>query len=136
MSKIIKMRKQLVIMCLIIVTTSQIIVYAHDGENNDKERMASISSYNASFTISNNGIASIDATVIGKSGVKNTYVKAVLQRETTSGWKEVETWEKESQTLLARIEETYQVSSGTYRIVATFTADSETKSMTTASKTY
>ena len=116
--------------------TSHTTAFAQDLETSGKERMASISSFNATFTISNAGIASIDVRVIGKGGVRYTYVKAELQKKTSSGWKEVETWEAESQTLLSKIEETYQVSSGTYRVVATFKADAETKNIITASKTY
>lgn len=116
---------------MLAIMTSHITVQAKTGE-----RMESIASYSANLSISSSGNASISAYVNGKSGVSYTYVKAVLQKKTSSGWQEVESWKTSSNGRSAAIAESYQVSKGTYRVVASFIADSESKSMTTASKTY
>lgn len=131
-----KMGIMLTLMCLLMTTSNQIIAYAAQGnERISQTKMTSISSYKANLEISDDGIAKVYAIVIGKSGVEYTYVKASLQKKTSSGWSEVESWET-SGTSSAIVAKDYQVSSGTYRVVANFTADSENETMTTANKTY
>lgn len=119
--------------CMLVIMANQLTVHANAKTG---ERMESIMTYSTSLSISSSGKASVNAYVNGKSGVSYTYVKAVLQKQTASGWQEVESWKTSSNGRSSAIAETYQVSKGTYRVVASFIADSENKSMTTASKTY
>lgn len=129
----------LVMLCMVAMLTTQITVQAKEFDNPEMARttrMESIASYGADLSISSSGKASVNAYVNGKSGVSYTYISATLQKKTSSGWKEVETWVTSNDGRSAAIAEVYQVSKGTYRVVASFVANSESKSMTTANKTY
>lgn len=131
-----KMGRILAMVCMLAIMTSQVTVQAKEVERAGTVRMDSIASYGTDLSISSKGVASINAYVNGKSGVAYTYVRAVLQKQTSSGWQEIESWKTSSNGRSAAIAETYQVTKGTYRVIAYFTADSESKSMTTANKTY
>lgn len=99
-------------------------------------RMTYIFSYSTELSISSNGVATITGMVRGKSGVTSTYVKVTLQKSESGEWLDVESWEDSSDTRSVTIAETYQVSRGTYRVVMTCSANSETKTITSAERTY
>ena len=120
----------LTLTCILVVSIGKSVVQAKET------RMVSIYSSSASLTIASDGTATIEASVMGKVGVTSTSVVATLQRETSSGWDDVATWEESNASRRTTISETYQVSRGTYRVVATVTADGETATKTSTTETY
>ena len=112
-------------------------VSAHANEANVQidPRMTSINAYHTELSISSVGVASISGYVRGKSGVTSAYVEVTLQKKVSGEWIDVESWE-DSGTRNASVSETYSVSRGTYRVVMTCSADGETKSATSAERTY
>lgn len=98
--------------------------------------MTYIISYAADLSISSSGEASITGYVRGKSGVTSTYVCATLQKQSGDDWIDVESWEDSSTNRNLSIVETYSVSRGTYRVVVTVTANTETKTTVSATRTY
>ena len=72
----------------------------------------------------------------GKSDVTSTYVSATLQRKSGNDWIDVESWEDSSTERYLSVLETYSVSRGTYRLVVTVTANTETKTVISNEKTY
>ena len=88
------------------------------------------------LSISSDGSASITGLVRGKTGVTSTYVKVILQKKVSGVWIDVESWEDSSNTRSTTIAETYQISRGTYRVSMTCSADGETKTATSAERTY
>ena len=99
-------------------------------------RMTYIISYSSDLYISDSGEASITGYVRGKGDVTSTYVSATLQRKSGNDWIDVESWEDSSTKSSLSIMETYSVSRGTYRIVVTVTANTETKTAISDEKTY
>lgn len=99
-------------------------------------RMTYITSYSSDLYISDSGEASITGYVRGKSDVTSTYVSATLQRKSGNDWIDVESWEDSSTKSSLSIMETYSVSRGTYRLVVTVTANTETKTAISDEKTY
>lgn len=99
-------------------------------------RMTSISSYGTELSISSDGVASVTGMVRGKSGVTSTYVKVTLQRSESGRWVDVKSWECSKSSRSASVSETFQVSRGTYRVAMTCRADEETKTATSAERTY
>ncbi|MBE5948589.1 MAG: hypothetical protein E7261_06105 [Lachnospiraceae bacterium] len=120
----------LILTCILIVSTGMTVVHANEM------RSVSIYSKSATLTIASDGTATVKASVMGKVGVTSTSVVATLQRETSSGWDDVVTWEASNASRRTTISETYQVSRGTYRVVATVTADSESMTVTSTTETY
>ena len=99
-------------------------------------RMTYIISYSSDLYISDSGEASITGYVRGKGDVTSTYVSATLQRKSGNDWIDVESWEDSSTKSSLSIMETYSVSRGTYRLVVTVTANTETKTAISDEKTY
>lgn len=99
-------------------------------------RMTYIISYAADLSISSSGEASITGYVRGKGDVTSTYVCATLQKQSGEDWVDVESWEDSSTKKNLLVVETYSVSRGTYRVVVTVTANTETKTAISATKTY
>ncbi len=99
-------------------------------------RMTYIYSYSTDVSISSDGVATITGMVRGKSGVTNTYVKVTLQKCESGNWKDVKSWEDSNSTRSTTVAETYQVSKGEYRVTMTCSANSETKTAVSASRTY
>ncbi len=99
-------------------------------------RMTYIISYSSDLYISDSGEASITGYVRGKGDVTSTYVSATLQRKSGNDWIDVESWEDSSTKNSLSIMETYSVSRGTYRLVVTVTANTETKTAISNEKTY
>jgi len=113
-----------------------ISVYAKETIAGVEPKMTSISAYSTDLTISSDGVASISGFVRGKSGVTSTYVEVTPQKSVSATWVDVESWENSSDTRSTSVAETYQVSSGTYRVTMTCSADGETKTATSAKRTY
>lgn len=99
-------------------------------------RMTSISFYSTELSISSDGIASVTGFVRGKSGVTSTYVKVTLQQNVSGNWVDVKSWEDSNSTRSTSVDETYLVSRGTYRVTMTCSADGESKTVTSAERTY
>ena len=99
-------------------------------------RMTYIISYSSDLYISDSGEASITGYVRGKSDVTSTYVSATLQRKSGNDWIDVESWEDSSTKNSLSVMETYSVSRGTYRLVVTVTANTETKTAYSKEKKY
>ena len=115
---------------------SPITAVAKEANVQIEPRMTYILSYGADLSISNNGVATITGSVMGKVGVTHTYVKVTLQKSVSGTWTDVESWEASSDSRKASVDTTYQVSRGTYRVTMTCSANSESKSETSATKTY
>lgn len=111
-------------------------VHASEGNVQIEPRMTNISTYGTGLSISRDGVASISGYVRGKPGVTSTYVEVTLQEKVSDVWIDVESWEKSGNAIGASVAETYSVSRGTYRVVMTCSADGETKTATSAERTY
>lgn len=97
--------------------------------------MMYISSYGCNFTISSSGVASVSGYIKGKSGVDDAYVLVTLQKQVYGGWSNITSWDDQGGRN-ASVSETYNVSSGTYRIEVYCSAGTESKVFDSASKTY
>lgn len=106
------------------------------GASQNISRMAYISMYTTDLSISSSGLASVSGLVRGKSGTTSTYVKCTLQLYVSGSWKDVKTWEDSGNTG-ATVTETYQLfCHGTYRVYMECSANDETKTATSAYRTY
>lgn len=110
--------------------------HAQELSINAEPRMAYIQSYKVELTISDSGVASVTGVVTGKIDVTSTSVEVVLQKYVSGDWVDVESWEDSNNSFRTSIVETYQVSKGTYRLVMTCSANTETKTATSAERTY
>lgn len=117
-------------------TEPSMVVCAKEAEQQNEARMTYISSYDVGFSVSADGIVSISGSVTGKSGVTHAYVKVTLQKSVSGTWQNVESWEESSDGRHVSVEITHQVSRGTYRAVMTCSANGETQSKISATKTY
>lgn len=133
MKKICRMAVVCILLCGLVLPIS---VHAMETDMQIEPRMTSISLYNTDLTISSDGIASISGFVRGKLGVTSTYVEVTLQKSVSGTWVDVDSWENSSDTRSTSVVETYQVSRGTYRVTMTCSADGETKTATSAERTY
>ena len=116
--------------------TLPITAVAKEASVQIEPRMTYILSYGADLSISNNGVATITGSVTGKAGVTQTSVKVTLQKSVSGTWTNVESWEASSDGRSASVNTTYQVSRGTYRVTMTCSANGESESTTSATKTY
>ncbi|MBQ7944956.1 MAG: hypothetical protein IJ326_12965 [Lachnospiraceae bacterium] len=116
--------------------SSTIISNAQETEIQVQPRMLYINNWDTGLSISDSGIATVSGYVEGVSGVSSTSVKLTLQKNVSGSWVAVKSWEKTSSSRTASISESYQVSKGTYRVVMTCRANSETKTVTSGTKTY
>lgn len=127
-------------LCLCILVCSFALPLTVSAQGMDTQavepRMTSIFSYSTELSISSDGTATITGIVRGKAGVTSTYVKVTLQKSESGKWVDVKSWEDSSGSRSATVSETYQVSSGTYRVIMTCSADAETKTLTSSEKTY
>lgn len=122
-------------LCMVMVPVTPMVARANSVEQ-IQPCSECISWYTVNLNISNTGVARVTASVTGKVGIENVYVKATLQKKSDGGWTNVKSWQSTKKGRYASIEETYTVSKGTYRVHATFKADSETKTMLSGTKTY
>ena len=116
--------------------SSTIISNAQETEIQVQPRMLYIVGYKTNLEISNSGMATIFGSVQGMSGVSSTSVKVTLQKNVSGSWVAVHSWEKTNDSTYTAIGTTYQVSKGTYRVVMGCRANSETYTVTSATKTY
>ena len=116
--------------------TFPITAVAKEASMQIEPRMTYILSYGADLSISNNGVATITGSVTGKAGVTQTSVKVTLQKSVSGTWTNVESWEASSDSRNASVNTTYQVSRGTYRVTMTCSANGESESTTSETKTY
>lgn len=100
-------------------------------------RMAYISVYTTSLSISDTGLASISGIVRGKSGTTSTYVICTLQRDVSGTWVDVKTWTDSNNSDGSTVGATYQLfSRGTYRVHMECAANDEVKTLNSAYRTY
>lgn len=124
-------------MCLMVGNIlSPAISHAQEANVQVEPRAEYITSCGAELTISDSGIAACKGSVRGTAGVSSTYVKITLQQYVSGVWQDVKSWEESSSGRSVSISNTYQVSKGTYRVVATCQANSEVKEVISASETY
>lgn len=134
MKAIQKKRAALVLLCLLIMLTP-IVSQAQQSEIVQPWAVYILDS-DASLSISDKGVASVSGYVISKSGTASTSVRLTLQVKSGSVWLSTKSWLKNSSGPSTFASETYSVPKGTYRVVATVKANTESKTITTASKTY
>lgn len=136
-----KMKKMLIMtmlgICIILgQMATPMVVNAVEMENIEP-RMTYISSYTTDLSITSTGVATITGSVRGKSGVTSTYVKCTLQMSVSGDWVDVKSWTDSTSTRAATVAETYQLSSrGTYRVYMECSANTESKTLTSAYRTY
>ena len=120
-------------MCLSTVAS---VAYADEVES----RMVYIANYFADLYISSSGLAEPSASLTAKCPVNSASIMLILQRQIGDSWGNVTSWYAEENHGSVVIAETYRVSRGTYRCVATFVVNtdsgSETKHETTVESTY
>lgn len=109
---------------------------AKEVEMKIEPRMTYISTYSTDLNISNTGLATITGEVKGKNGVTSAYVKVTLQKYESGNWIDEKDWEDSQNGKNAFVSETYQIEKGTYRVFMTCSANSETKTATSAERTY
>ena len=63
-------------------------------------------------------------------------MKVTLQQKVSGNWVDVKFWEDSNSTRSTTVAETYEVSRGTFRVTMTCSADGETKTLTSAERTY
>lgn len=138
MKKLKKILGTLVVCLCVVFSSIQMPIIVNAEETNQVEpRMTYISSYTTDLYISSTGVASITGAVRGKSGTTNTYVKCTLQMSISGGWVDVKSWEASGSGIGATVAETYQLSSrGTYRVYMECSANTESKTLTSAYRTY
>lgn len=110
--------------------------YAQEVSSQITPRMAYISTSSSTLSITDSGLASVYGTVKGKTGVTYTYVKVTLQKKVSDQWVDVKSWEDSNNSRVTTVSETYQVSSGTYQVIMTCIANTESKTLTSDSVTY
>lgn len=128
------------LMCLCLVAGSVMIpttVNAQEATGEMQPWLTYISRYTNTFDISSSGVATVGGAVYGKSGVTFTHVKLILQKNVSGTWEDVKTWEASNDGDSVSIDDTHQLTSrGTYRLYATYKANTESKIYTSSSKTY
>ncbi len=127
------------VLCLCVLVSGMMIPtisYAKETEKQVEPRMTYISIYKTELSISSSGVATVTGEVRGKTGVTSTYVKVILQKYVSGRWIDVEDWSDSQSGRSAFVSETYQVGRGTYRTYMTCSANTETKTTTSAERTY
>ncbi len=106
---------------LLLLTVSAPTVLAAGEVNVVPESIVSIqyvyiNQASTSLTISSSGTATVYGYVQKTPAGKNIYLSSTLQRNSNGTWSDVKSWSTSSTSSSASILETYQVSSGTYRV--------------------
>ncbi|AUS97370.1 hypothetical protein CDQ84_12590 [Clostridium thermosuccinogenes] len=106
---------------LLLLTVSAPTVLAAGEVNVAPESIVSIqyvyiNQASTSLTISSSGTATVYGYVQKTPAGKNIYLSSTLQRNSNGTWSDVKSWSTSSTSSSASILETYQVSSGTYRV--------------------
>lgn len=127
----------IVCMCFLVGGMAMPITsWAEEAEMQIEPRMTYIATYRTDLDISNTGLATIIGEVKGKNGVTSAYIKVTLQKYESGNWIDKEDWEDSQNGKNACVSETYQIEKGTYRVFMTCSANSETKTATSAERTY
>lgn len=123
-------------MALIIFIASPMTAFAMEGDSTSvTPRYTSIFDYSLYLTVSN-GNANISATLDGKSGVTESYIKCNLEKLTGSTyWMQIQSFSSTG-TSSTSLSTSYGVGSGMYRVMGTFRCDSETVTAYSSNVTY
>lgn len=109
--------------------------YAMEADNTYvTPRYASVSNYSLGLTVAS-GNAHISATLDGKSGVSESYIKCNLEKLSGSYWVQLQSFSSTG-TSSTSLSADYGVEKGTYRVMGTFRCDSETITAYSANQTY
>jgi hypothetical protein len=107
------------ILLILSVLTSTALAAEETSAKQDSEvsiQYVYINQASTSLTISASGTATVYGYVQKTPAGKNIYLTSTLQRYSNGSWTDVKSWSKSSTFSSASILETYQVSSGTYRV--------------------
>lgn len=107
------------ILLILSVLTSTALAAEETSAKQDSEvsiQYVYINQASTSLTISASGTATVYGYVQKTPAGKNIYLTSTLQRYSNGSWTDVKSWSKSSTSSSASILETYQVSSGTYRV--------------------
>ena len=99
-------------------------------------RMQYISSYMVVLSIDDDGVASVSGFVNAKVSNADMFANITLQKMIGDSWGNVRSWSVSAIDESITIGEMYPVSAGTYRAVATYRVNTETKYDTSAVRTY
>lgn len=127
MSNIIKKSLSVALVLTMLFSIFAINISAADAEeeNTIMPRWSSISGVGTSFTIS--GINSTSSVSITSQYSTSLYIKIELQKEKSTGYETIETWEKSGTGRSLLLEESRLINVfSNYRIKVTVRADSET----------
>ena len=120
--------------CVLFSGLAMPIVIHAEEPTTIEPRMDYISTYTTSLNI-NNGVASIYGLVRAKDNV-TTYVKVTLQIYKDGAWRDVKSWE-DTGNMGSTVAADYQLfSRGSYRTYMVCSANTETKSATSATRVY
>ena len=127
---------------MMVVTVCMVLVFGlckpvhAQGASGALPRYVSLMDCKAFLSLSGEDTVSVSAKVQGKDGVSATSMVAILQRQRGSNWVNVRTWEKSSTSNSVTLQENYPVSSGSYRVKLTGTADGESVTVYSSTLTY
>lgn len=124
----------LVLLCLLMILTP-IVIKAQNLESALPWTVYILES-DSTLQISDQGVAHVSGYVIGKSGTTSTSVQLTLQVKSGTTWLNKKSWSKSSSGTSTFVNEDYSVPKGTYRVVAKVKANTESKTITSASRTY
>lgn len=117
------------VLCLIIILSSSICVYATDLNediNSDIELMYEYTQSANTFLNISSSIATCKFTFLGYSQVTKVVITMTLQQKTLFWWSTEETWTTTVYKEYASFTKTTSVDSGTYRVKTVFTVYSGT----------
>lgn len=142
--------KKYLLLCLSVLMVFQMNAYAVSFDNKSlpsgdlsviKPQMTYILKAGCNLTITADGQAQVESSIVGYIGVTGVEIKAELQQYKNGVWSSINSWTKSSNNYRLNLAESTQVSKGySYRVVATVTAysgnDSETRSIVSDEDTY
>ena len=123
-----------VALCFIIYFGTSINSYATEVENTVVPRYTYILDYNMSLSVSN-GNAHIVGSLTAKDSSVECYIKANLEKLTGSYWMQMKSFESRKTASTVLIAD-HSISSGTYRVMATFRCNNEIQTAYTGNETY
>ena len=129
-------RVVMILMCVVAVSFYKVSYVQAQSVTVATPRYISISKCNATLTLAGEADVYVKGEVIGVSGTSKTSIVAVLQRQRGGSWVDVKTWEKSSASKSVSLQENYPISSGTYRVLLTGTADSESTTVYSSTLNY
>lgn len=129
-------RMFLILVCAIAVSFGKVSDVQAQSVTGVSPRFVSISECNVTLSLAGEAEVIVVGTVVGVSGTANTSLVAVLQRQRGNSWVDVKTWETSSASKRVSLQEVYPISSGTYRVILTGTADGESTTVYSTMLTY